>query len=222
MLNAIFYMVRTGGSWRLPPNDLPPWRIVYYYFARWRAEGLWQKLRDAARVKSGEKKDPPPRFWIARACAQLTGAECAALDAGKKVMGRKRHLLVDTQGLILKVRVPAANLQDRDGATLLLDQIDEPLGDLQLLWADGGSAGDRLEGWMAERFGARPLRLEIVRRSDALKGFTVLPRRWIVERTFAWLHRFRRLSKDYEFRTDSSEAFILIAASRLLIARLAA
>ncbi len=143
-------------------------------------------------------------------------------DAGKKVMGRKRHLLVDTQGLILKVRVHAANLQDRDGATLLLDQIDEPLGDLQLLWADGGYAGDKLEGWMAARFGERPLRLEIVRRSDVLKGFTVLPRRWVVERTFAWLHRFRRLSKDFEFRTDSSEAFIFIAAARLLISRLAA
>ena len=126
-------------------------------------------------------------------------------------MGRKRHLLVDTDGLILKVRVHAASLQDRDGATLLLDQIDEPLGDLQLLWADGGYAGDKLAGWMAERFGARPLRLEIVRRSDNVKGFAVLPRRWVVERTFAWLHRFRRLSKDFEFRTDSSEAFILIS-----------
>ena len=129
---------------------------------------------------------------------------------------------MDTDGLILKVRVHAASLQDRDGATLLLDQIDEPLGDLQLLWADGGYAGDKLAGWMAEHFGARPLRLEIVRRSDNVKGFAVLPRRWVVERTFAWLHRFRRLSKDFEFRTDSSEAFILIAASRLLISRLAA
>ena len=143
-------------------------------------------------------------------------------DAGKKILGRKRPLLVDTDGLILKGCVHAASIQDRDGATLLLDQIDEPLDDLQLLWADGGYAGGKLAGWMAERFGARPLRLEIVRRSDAAKAFQLLPRRWVVECTFGWLHRFRRLSKDFEFRTDSSEAFILIAAARVLISRLAA
>ena len=135
-------------------------------------------------------------------------------------MGRKRHLLVDTDGLILKVRVHAASVQDRDGARLLLDQIDEPLGSLQHLWADGGYAGDKLQHWMQERFASQPLRLEIVRRSDTLTGFRVLPRRWVVERTFGWLNNFRRLSKDYEFRTDSSEAFILIASARLLLARI--
>jgi putative transposase len=142
-------------------------------------------------------------------------------DAGKKIVGRKRHLLVDTDGLILKVRVHAASVQDRDGATLVLEQIDEPLSKLELIWADGGYAGAKLASWMSERFGQRPLRLEIVRRSDAQKGFAVLPRRWVVERTFGWLNNFRRLSKDYEFRTDSSEAFIFLAASLLLIARLA-
>jgi len=142
-------------------------------------------------------------------------------DAGKKIVGRKRHLLVDTDGLILKVRVHAASVQDRDGATLVLDQIDEPLAKLERIWADGGYAGDKLAGWMAARFGPRPLRLEIVRRRDAQKGFVILPRRWVVERTFGWLGNFRRLSKDYEFRTDSSEAFIFLAASLLLIARLA-
>ena len=141
-------------------------------------------------------------------------------DAGKKIVGRKRHLLVDTDGLILKVRVHAASVQDRDGAALVLDQIDAPLSQLELIWADGGYAGDKLAGWLAERFGPRPLRLKIVRRSDTQKGFVVLPRRWVVERTFGWLGNFRRLSKDYEFRTDSSEAFIFLAASLLLIARL--
>ena len=119
------------------------------------------------------------------------------------------------------VRGPAANLQDRDGAALVLDQIDEPPSQLELIWADGGDAGDKLQDWMQARFGPRPLRLEVVRRSDAHKGFVVLPRRWVVERTFGWLHNFRRLRKDYEFRTDSSEAFIFLAASRLLSARLA-
>ena len=142
-------------------------------------------------------------------------------DAGKKILGRKRHLLVDTDGLILKVRVHAAHVQDRDGAALVLDQIDEPLSSLEHIWADGGYAGPKLQDWMAARFGERAPRLEIVRRSDTQKGFAALPRRWVVERTFAWLHNFRRLSKDYEFRTDSSEAFILIAASKILLARLA-
>ena len=141
-------------------------------------------------------------------------------DAGKKILGRKRHLLVDTDGLILKVRVHAASVQDRDGAALVLDQLDEPLGGIQCIWADGGYAGDKLRGWMQQRFGERPLRVEIVRRNAAQKGFAVLPRRWVVERTFAWLHNFRRLSKDYEFLTASSEAFILIAASKILLARL--
>ena len=118
------------------------------------------------------------------------------------------------------MRVHAASVQDRDGATLVLDQIDEPLANLELIWADGGYAGDKLAGWMAECFGPRPLRLEIVRRRDPQKGFVVLPRRWVVERTFGWLHNFRRLSKDYEFRTDSSEAFIFLAPSILRIARL--
>lgn len=140
-------------------------------------------------------------------------------DAGKKVLGRKRHLLVDTDGLILKVRVHAADIQDRDGARLVLDQIDEPLGDLELIWADGGYAGPKLQSWMHERFGERPLRLDIVKPIEGQQGFAVLPRRWVVERTFGWLHSFRRLSKDYEFLTSSSEAFIFIAASMLMLAR---
>ena len=178
--------------------------------ARRRTGAQWQKKRPTAAILDSQSVRTTHRGGV------------RGYDAGKKILGRKRHLLVDTAGLILKVRVHAASLQDRDGATLLLDQIDEPLGDLQLLWADGGYAGDKLADWMSARFGDRPLRLEIVRRSDDAKAFKVLPRRWVVERTFGWLHRFRRLSKDFEFRTDSSEAFILIAASRLLISRLAA
>jgi putative transposase len=142
-------------------------------------------------------------------------------DAGKKVLGRKRHLLVDTDGLILKVRVHAADVQDRDGAALVLDQLDASLASLQQIWADGGYAGPKLQGWLHQRFQGHPPRLEIVRPNPTQKGFAVLPRRWVVERTFGWLHAFRRLSKDYEFRTDSAEAFILLAASKILLARLA-
>ena len=130
-------------------------------------------------------------------------------------------MLVDTDGLILRVRVHAADVQDRDGATLVLDQLDASLATLEHIWADRGYGGPKLQGWMQQRFGERKLQLEVVRPSATQKGFAVLPRRWVVERTLGWLHLFRRLSKDYEFRTDSSEAFILLAAAKLLLARLA-
>lgn len=128
---------------------------------------------------------------------------------------------MDTDGLILKVRVHAADVQDRDGAALVLDQFDQSPGGIEHIWADGGYAGEKLRTWIEQRFSGRPPRLEIVKRSDKTASFTVLPRRWVVERTFGWLHNYRRLSKDYEYRTDSSEAFILIAASKILISRLA-
>ncbi len=165
MFDAIFYMVRTGGPWRLLPRDLPPWRIVYYY------------SRAGARNGSGKGSTTP--------CATRRGG-VRGYDAEKKILGRKRHLLVDTYGLILKVRVHAASIHDRDGAPLVLDQLDEPLQSIKRIWADGGYAGDNLRGWMEQRFGQRPLRMEIVRRGDAQKGFVVLPRRWVLERTFAW------------------------------------
>ena len=139
-------------------------------------------------------------------------------DAGKKILGRKRHLLVDTDGLILKVRVHAASVQDRDGATLVLDQIDEPLANLELIWADGGYAGDKLQGELAEM---GRWSIEIIRRSDTAKGFEVLPRRWVVERTFAWLGRCRRLAKDFEASIASATAWLLVAHLRLLTRRLA-
>ena len=182
---AIFYRVRTGGSWRLLPHDLPPWRIVYYDFARRRAAGLFEKLhaalRDAARLQSGKKKPRRPRSTDSQSVRTTRRGGVRGDAAGKKIVGRKRHLLVDTDGLILKIRVRAASVQDRDGAALVLDQIDEPLSKLELIWADAGDSGPKLQDGMATRFAARPLRLEIVRRSDTQKGFAVLPRRWVVE-----------------------------------------
>lgn len=142
-------------------------------------------------------------------------------DAGKKILGRKRHLLVDTDGLILKVRVHAASVQDRDGAALVLDQLDEPLAGIQCIWADGGYAGPKLQDWMRQRFAGRTPRLEIVRRSDTQKGFAVLPRRWVVERTFSWLTQHRRLARDYERTESSAEAWIDLAMIRVQLRRLA-
>lgn len=168
-----------------------------------------------------QKKRPTAAILDSQSVRTTRRGGVRGYDAGKKILGRKRHLLVDTDGLILKVRVHAADLQDRDGARLVMDQLDEPLDDLRLIWADGGYAGPKLQSWMRERFGERPLQLEIVKPVAQRQGFAVLPRRWVVERTFGWLHSFRRLSKDYEFRTDSSEAFIFIAAIQLLLRRLA-
>jgi transposase len=138
-------------------------------------------------------------------------------DAGKKINGRKRHILVDTMGLLLGVVVHAANIQDRDGAKLLLQKVKGCFPRIQLVWADGGYAG-KLVQWVADACGWV---LEIVRRRDDLKGFHVLPRRWVVERTFGWLGRYRRLSKDYEYHTDTSETMIRIAMIQLMLHRLA-
>jgi putative transposase len=141
-------------------------------------------------------------------------------DAGKKVCGRKRHLIVDTLGLVLGVVVHAADIQDRDGAKLVLAVLAHSFMRLRLIWADGGYAGALLD-WVAKLRGTRRLRMEIVKRTDDIKGFKVLPRRWIVERTFGWLSFQRRFSKDYEFRTDTSEALIRVALIGLMARRLA-
>ena len=141
-------------------------------------------------------------------------------DAGKKIMGRKRHLLVDTLGLILAVVVHPANIQDRDGARLVRKKLTHAFGWLRLIWVDGGYAGNALAQWLKALLPRRGLRLEVVKRTE-LHTFKILPRRWVVERTFGWLSNYRRLARDYEFRTDNSEALILIAATRLMLRRLA-
>jgi putative transposase len=141
-------------------------------------------------------------------------------DAGKKINGRKRHLLVDTLGLLIAVVVHPADVQDRDGAKLLLDRLAQTWKRLRLIWADGGYAG-QLIAWVRALRKRNPVRLEIVKRSDDIKGFKVLPRRWVVERTFGWLGRQRRLSKDYEYLTDTSETMIYVSMIGLMLRRLA-
>jgi putative transposase len=141
-------------------------------------------------------------------------------DASKKIMGRKRHLLVDTMGLILAVVVHPANLQDRDGARLVLEKLTGCFGWLRLIWVDGGYAGGALSHWLQALLPRRGLRLEVVKRTQ-LHTFAVLPKRWIVERTFGWLTNYRRFARDYEYHPVNSEALILIAASKLMVARLA-
>ncbi len=211
-----------GGSCRVRSN-LPPWATVYDYFAVWTADGtvdrIHDRLRDAVRDEAG--RDPMTSAGSVDSQsvkgADTVGAGSRGYDAGKKINGRKRHIVVDTLGLLLVMLVTAASVQDRDGGARVLDRARMAMPSLALVFADGGYAGDKLRDALA---GRGDWTIGIIKRSDTAHGFELLPRRWVVERTFGWLGNFRRLSKDYEFRTDSSEAFIFLAASLLLIARL--
>ncbi len=223
ILNAIFYLVRAGCPWRLLPKDLPPWSIVYHYFRLWTQSGWWQHLHDHLRghLRCQEGRRPQPSAGIMDSQSVKTASPTSerGFDAGKKITGRKRHILVDTLGLMWLLVVHPANIQDRDGARLLLASLETFCQRLRLIWADGGYSG-ALVDWVARLRCRAPLRLEIVKRSDKSKGFVVLPKRWIVERTFGWLSRSRRLCKDYETQIPHSQAMVLIAMSHLMLRRL--
>jgi putative transposase len=225
ILNGIFYILQGGCAWRMLPKEMPPWKTVYHYFRKWRKNGTWERLnrllREKVRLKFGKKRQASASILDSQSAKTSEGGSECGFDAGKKVTGRKRHTLVDTLGLILKVVVTAGNVQDRDGAKSLLEKIsteEEVIRRLELIWADGGYRGELIV-WVEETLGWK---LEIVEKSKDQNGFQVLPKRWIVERTFAWLVRQRRLARDYERLPETSESFIYAAMIRLMLRRLAA
>jgi putative transposase len=220
VINAILYVLKTGCQWRQLPCEFPTWSSVYYYFYRWSYNGTWKRLHhllsSRLREKYGRHKQPTA------GCLDSQSVKCSTVpgqrgyDAGKKINGRKRHILVDTLGLLLAVVVTAASVQDRDGARLLLRHLHGGCKKLRRIWVEGGYGG-RLVDWVAQRF---KFCLEVVLRFRETRKFVLLPRRWVVERTFGWLNHSRRLSKSYERLTRTDEAWVYIAMTRIMLRRL--
>jgi putative transposase len=219
VFNALCYLTRSGCQWRLLPKEYPKWQTVYYYFRLWRDADCFiainERLRRKLRQRAGKKADPSAAIIDSQSVKTDEQAEARGFDAGKKVKGRKRHILVDTLGLLLIAKVLTADVQDREGAKILLTEIKERMPRLRLIWADGGYRG-KLITWVAIQC---LWILEIVKRNDSLQKFVPLPKRWIVERTFSWLNRNRRLSKDYERKIQSSEAWLYLSMSILMLKR---
>jgi putative transposase len=221
VINAILYVTASGIQWRMLPKEYPKWKSVYHYFRLWRKEGIWKRIHDTLRARerqrNGRHKHATAGSLDSQSVKRSAIGGQHGYDAGKKIDGRKRHILVDTLGLLIAVMVTAASVSDPAGARLLLRTLDGTSKKLRLVWVDGTYRGSLLD-WVADRF---RFRLSPVLRPTGAKGFVLLPKRWAVERTFAWLVMHRRLSRDFETLPETSEAFIQVAMIRLMLRRLA-
>ena len=222
LVNSIFFIAQSGCQWRLLPKEFPPYTTVQRYFYRWRDDGTWRKINHhlvmMAREADGREASPTAGVIDSQSVKTTEAGGPRGFDAGKKIKGRKRHLLTDTAGFLIAGIVHEASVQDRDGAPALLQLIRSAYPWLRHVFADGGYAGPKLKKALSS---IGRWTIEIVKRSDAAKGFKLLPRRWVVERTIAWLNRNRRLAKDFEATIASAEAWLMIASVKLLSRRLA-
>ncbi|HVF27346.1 MAG TPA: IS5 family transposase [Pyrinomonadaceae bacterium] len=220
VINALLYVLVGGIQWRMMPRDFPKWQSVYYSFRQWQRDGRWQRIHDTlhaqVRVADARHKHPTAGCLDSQSVKTTSIGDARGFDSGKRVKGRKRHILVDTMGLLLAVAVTAASVSENQGAKVLFQHLGGCAKKLRLIWVDGGYKAGLFQ-WVKDRF---RFRLQQVLRCAEQKSFHVLPRRWVVERTFAWLNNCRRLSKDYEVLTQTGEAFIYIAMTRLMLRRL--